>query len=118
MDEAHVSWFEKKNVDLCKLDRQKLYDCLGLLESGMLDLPELEDGFASNDGWSWECLNPKQPTVEPEPEIKIEFTYFCKVKDCGAGCTISSEQTRSGDEGMTNYATCTNSKCKRRYVIH
>jgi len=99
--------------------KEHAYEALGILKSGYgvnTFMAEMKEGKCGWDLAFYDKFRRKEhvPVIKDKPQ---DYVYFCKDKVCGAGCSIDSRQTRGGDEGMTNYAVCTNIKCQKEYVI-
>lgn len=95
------------------------YEMIGILKDGFdLDVC-LADMKAGKKGWGLSYYNRgefgREKKDASDEKKKEAYVYFCKAKGCNGGCGVESRQTRSGDEGMTNYAVC--EKCKYEYVI-
>lgn len=95
------------------------YEAVGILiQHPNLKEELLNDMKKGKSGWdlsAFDYLKPKKY----EPVIKdkeTSYVYFCKNKRCGGGCSIVLQQTRSADEGMTQFAIC--GKCADRYRVN
>jgi len=94
------------------------YEAVGILMNGYPEELLIKDLKEGKSRWDMSIFDIHKPK-KYEPVIlnkNTTYVYFCKKRGCGGGCKIELEQTRSADEGMTQFAIC--EKCADRFRVN